>query len=206
MIQNQHKNWAEQPHNSALKNSNFGIYLIWGWVRVCWIEGQLRGPKTCPVLTYLIKKIRSLDFHNSQMRCIHLGCSNQTYNNFFLFSLVNPLDVGVVNLNLRNFCSDAMEDMGLKSHQRMCWSKAWCSRSLSLCWIRYLQLRSLLLEWLPTAQSLCWSITAHSSAHKSRFYLPCDGAFSKKSGFFGKVSPQHLLSCWKQRGNLFQEK
>jgi len=26
-----------------------------------------------------------------------------------LFSLVNPLDVGLVNLNLRGFCSDAMD-------------------------------------------------------------------------------------------------
>jgi len=38
----------------------------------------------------------------------------------FLFSLVNPLDVGLVNLNLRGFCSDEMEDMGLKSHWCRC--------------------------------------------------------------------------------------
>jgi len=41
----------------------------------------------------------------------------------------------------------------------------------SLCWIFYSQLRSLLLELLPSAQSLCWSIAAHGPAHKSRFHL-----------------------------------
>jgi len=113
----------------------------------------------------------------------------------------------------------------------LCWIS--CSQLDSLCWICYSQLRSLLLEWLPTAQSLCWSITAHSSAHKSRFYLPCDGVLSKKSGFLERSSsalaillkaegeplprkigttfslrgPQHVLSGrkWKRNKSQFNE-
>jgi len=97
-------------------------------------------------------------------------------------------------------------DQRLNFHSlSLCWIS--CSQLKSLCRICYSQLRSLLLEWLPTPQTLCLSITAHSSAHKSRVCLPCDGVFSNKSlVFFGKVSPHHLLSCWKRRVNLFQEK
>jgi len=72
--------------------------------------------------------------------------------------------------------------------------------SVGLCWICYSQLSSLLLELLPTAQSLCLSFTAQSSAHKSRFNLPCDGVFSRKS-VFGKVSPQHSLFCWRKNNH-----
>jgi len=48
---------------------------------------------------------------------------------------------------------------------------------------------------------------APSPAHKSRCYLQCDGVFSKlKSlGFFGKVSPQHLLSVESRGGTSFKK-
>jgi len=114
----------------------------------------------------------------------------------FLFSLVNPLDVGLVNLSLRGFCSDEKEDLGWKA-TGVGADKLLVVHSLGLCWICYSQLSSLLLELLPTAQSLCLSFTAQSSPHKSRFHLPCDGVFSRKS-VFGKVSPQHSLFCWRK--------
>jgi len=45
---------------------------------------------------------------SSSRQCVVKKCKGS-----FLFSLVNPLDVGVVNLTLRGFCSDEMEVMGL---------------------------------------------------------------------------------------------
>jgi len=39
-----------------------------------------------------------------------------------------------------------------------------------------------MLELLLAAQSLCWSITVHSPAQKSRFLLLCDGVFSHSKG------------------------
>jgi len=143
-----------------------------------------------------------------------------------LFIYLFSLDVGVVNLTLGGFCSDKMEDMGLKSHHWMCWLEVCCSQLKSLLTFLLSQLRGLLLEWLPAAQSLYWSMTAHSPAHKSRFYLPCDGIFSKKSVFlerwvlstcyplksgggtsskkppnFSLRGPQHLLSSQKRKRN-----
>jgi len=117
------------------------------------------------------------------------------YSIYFLFSLVNPLDVGVVNLTLVGFYSDKLEDMGLKSHRCRCGSTVCCSQLKSLLnWL--LTAQKSLLNLLFTAQESIAGVAAHSSesmlefycsqlssAHKSRFYLPCDGVFSKKSGF-----------------------
>jgi len=86
-----------------------------------------------------------------------------------------------------------------------CANQRFVVHSLGLCWICYSQLSSLLLEFLPTAQSLCWSFTAHSSAHKSRFHLPCDGVFSKKSVFLERWD---LSTCYpvESRGGTSSKK
>jgi len=149
---------------------------------------------------------------------------------FFLFPLFNPLDVGVVNPTLRGCCSDKTKVMGLKSHRCICWSKVCCSQLQSQCWICCSQLRSPLLKLLPTAQRLCWSITPHSPAHKSRCYLQCEKYFPiqkvwvffwkgeslafviqlkaegeplprKTSPNFSLRRPQHALSSWKGKRN-----
>jgi len=69
----------------------------------------------------------------------------------FLFSLINPLDVGVVNLTFGGFCSKEMEDMGLKSHQWMCLSKGCCSQLKSLLNLLFTAKKSM-LNLLFTAQ------------------------------------------------------
>jgi len=123
--------------------------------------------------------------------------------------------------------------MGLKSHQWMCWSKACCSQLKSLLNLLltaqksmlnffYSQLRSLLLELLPTdiAQVCAGVLLLTAQLTKSRFYLPCDVVFYKKSGFlerwvlstcypverkitsnFSLRGPQHMLSGRKQKRN-----
>jgi len=52
----------------------------------------------------------------------------------FLFSLVNPLDVGLVNLSLRGFCSDKMEDLGWKA-SGVGADQLFVVHNLGLCWI-----------------------------------------------------------------------
>jgi len=47
---------------------------------------------------------------------------------FFYFHSSTHLKWGLVNLNLRGFCSNEMEDMGLKSHWCRCWSTVCCSQ------------------------------------------------------------------------------
>jgi len=94
----------------------------------------------------------------------------------FLFSLVNPLDLGVVNLTLRGFCSDEMEDGTEKLLvdvliKRMIFTAQVFAEFV----VHGLKVYAELAIYSSGVYS--WSMTAHSSAHKSRFYLPCDGVF-----------------------------
>jgi len=73
----------------------------------------------------------------------------------FLFSLVNPLDVGVVNLTLRGFRSDEFEDMGLRSHWWRCWSTV-CSQLKSL--LNLLFTAQVFAEFVIHSSGVyCWS-------------------------------------------------
>jgi len=58
--------------------------------------------------------------------CNLIGCGRGTPSNSFhwhFFSLVNPLDVGLVNLNLRGFCSDEVyAEFVIHSSGVYCWS------------------------------------------------------------------------------------
>jgi len=114
--------------------------------------------------------------------------------------------MGVVNLTLRGFCSNKMEDMGLKSHQWMCWSKAWCSQPKSL------------LNSLFAAQESIAGVTAHSSESMLEFYCSQLSSITKvdfiypameyfpKSLIFWKVESSALAIQLKAKGEPLPRK